>query len=89
MAAVIGYVVVATIAVALAMRIAGPTWTVRRDPTFELEDVAGRLVGVMSGLAGFAVTGLVFLVTQSRNVPDPQSTSFTTVLAMFIVAYMG
>jgi len=52
MAAVTGYVVVATIAVALALRIAGPPWTVRRDPTFELQDVAGRLVGVMSGLAG-------------------------------------
>jgi hypothetical protein len=61
MAAVLGYVVVATIAVALALRIAGPRWTVRRDPTFELEDVAGRLVGAMSGLAGFAVAGLVFL----------------------------
>jgi len=61
MAAVLGYVVVATIAVALALRIAGPRWTVRRDPTFELEDVAGRLVGAVSGLAGFAVTGLVFL----------------------------
>jgi len=52
MAAVTGYVVVATIAVALALRIAGPRWTVRRDPTFELQDVAGRFVGVMSGLAG-------------------------------------
>jgi hypothetical protein len=43
----------------------------------------------MSALAGFAVTALVFLVTQAHNVPDPGSTSFTTVLAMFVVAYMG
>jgi hypothetical protein len=39
-------------------------------------------------LAGFAVAALVFLV-QAGNVPDPTSTSFTTVLAMFVVAYMG
>ena len=89
MVAVAGYLVVATVTVAIALRIAGPRWIARPDPTFELEDVAGRLVGVMSGLAGFAVTGLVFLVTQSRNVSDPQGTPFTTVLAMFVVAYMG
>jgi hypothetical protein len=62
---------------------------VRRDPTFEIGDVAARQVGIMSALAGFAVTALVFLVTQSRNVPDPASISFTTVLAMIVVAYMG
>jgi hypothetical protein len=28
-------------------------------------------------------------VTQARNVPDPTSTSFTTVVTMFVVAYMG
>jgi hypothetical protein len=35
------------------------------------------------------VTGVVFLVTQARNVPDPTSTSFTTVVTMFVVSYMG
>ena len=33
--------------------------------------------------------GLIFLVTQSNQVPDPNGTSFTAVLAMFVVAYMG
>lgn len=89
MTAVVGYLIVATVAVVAALFVAGPRHTVRRDPTFELEDVSGRLVGVMSALAGFAVTGIVFLVTQSHNVPDPSGTSFTTVLAMFVVAYMG
>jgi hypothetical protein len=89
MAAVVGYLVVATVAILIALVVAGPRYTVERDPTFELEDVASRQVGILSALAGFAVTGLVFLVTQARNVPDPSSTSFTTVLAMFVVAYMG
>jgi len=89
MAAVVGFVVAATIAIAAALFVAGPHHVVKRDPTFEIGDVASRQVGIMSALAGFAVTALVFLVTQSRNVPDPASTSFTTVLAMIVVAYMG
>jgi hypothetical protein len=89
MAAVIGYLVVAILAVAAALLVAGPHHVVERDPTFELEDVSGRQVPILGALAGFAVTGVVFLVTQARNVPDPGSTSFTTVVTMFVVAYMG
>jgi hypothetical protein len=89
MAAVIGYLVVAGIAVAAALLVAGPHSAARRDPAFDLEKVSDRLGGILSALTGFAVTGLIFLVTQSRNVPDPNGTSFTTVLAMFVVAYMG
>ena len=89
MAAVVGYLVAATIAVTAALLVAGPHHVVKRDPTFEIGDVAARQVGILGALAGFAVTALVFLVTQSRNVPDPASTAFTTVLAMIVVAYMG
>ena len=88
MAAVIGYLVVATTAIAAALFVAGPHHVVERDPTFELEDVSARQVPILGALAGFAVTGVVFLVTQATNVPDPTSTSFTTVVAMFVVAYM-
>ena len=89
MAAVVGFVVAAILAIGAAVWAAGPRYEVRRDPTFEIADVAARHVTVLGGLAGFAVAALVFLVTQARNVPDPASTSFTTVLAMFVVAYMG
>jgi hypothetical protein len=89
MTAVIGYLVVATIAIGAAVFVAGPHHVVRRDPTFELEKVSDRLVEILSALTGFAVTGLIFLVTQVNQVPDPNGTSFTTVLAMFVVAYMG
>ena len=89
MAAVIGYLVVAGIAVVAALVVAGPHHTARRDPTFDLEKVSDRLGPVLSALTGFAVTGLIFLVTQSTNVPDPNGSSFTAVLAMFVVAYMG
>ena len=89
MAAVVGYLVIATVAIVAALLIAGPRHVVKRDPTFELEDVSARQVPILGALAGFAVTGVVFLVTQASNVPDATSTSFTTVVAMFVVAYMG
>ena len=89
MAVVVGYVIVATIAIGAALRVAGAHYVVKRDPTFELADVAARHVPILGALAAFAVTAIVFLVTQARNVPDPASISFTTVLAMFVVAYMG
>lgn len=89
MAVIAAYLVAATLAVAVALALAGPRRRVARDPTLELKDVANRHVGILGALSGFAVTGIVFLVTQSRNVPDPTGTPFTTVLAMFVVGYMG
>jgi hypothetical protein len=89
MAAVIGYLVVGAITITAALLVAGPHHVAKRDPSFELEKVSDRLVEILSALTGFAVTGLIFLVTQAGQVADPNGTSFTTVLAMFIVAYMG
>jgi hypothetical protein len=89
MAAVIGYLVASMIAISATLLVAGPHLVVKRDPAFELEDVSARQVPILGALAGFAVTGVVFLVTQARNVPDATSTSFTTVVTMFVVAYMG
>lgn len=89
MTALLAYLVVAGVAIAVSLAAAGPRRSVRRDPGFELHDVAGRHVSVLGALAGFAVTGIVFLVTQSRGMPDPSSDALTAVLAMFVVAYMG
>lgn len=89
MPAVIGFLIVASAAIAATLLAAGPHHTGTRDPSFELEDVSARQVPILGALAGFAVTGVVFLVTQAQNVPDPTSTSFTTVVTMFVVAYMG
>ena len=89
MAAVVGYLLAAGIAVGGALWVVGPRYVVRRDPTFEIGDVSARHVTILGGLAAFAVTGIIFLVTQAQNVPDASATAFTTVLAMFVVAYMG
>jgi hypothetical protein len=42
MTAVIGYLVVAAIAIGAALVVAGPHDAVKRDPTFELEKVSER-----------------------------------------------
>ena len=89
MPAVVGYLIISSVAIAAALLVAGPRHVVVRDPTFELDEVSARQVPILGALAGFAVTGVVFLVTQAHNVPDPGSTSFTTVVTMFVVAYMG
>jgi hypothetical protein len=89
MTALVGFLVVTAVTVFAALATAGWKHRVTRDPTFEVEAVAGRQVGILSSLAGFAVTGLVFLVTQAHAVPNATGTAFTTVLAMFVVAYMG
>lgn len=47
MTAVIGYLVVAAIAIGAALLVAGPHDAVRRDPTFELEKVSDRLVEIL------------------------------------------
>jgi hypothetical protein len=89
MAAVIGYVVATAIAVAISCAVAGRGYTVTRDRAVNLGEVGGRHVGILSGLSGFAVTGMVLLVTLGRTLPGASGTSFTTLLTMFLVAYMG
>ena len=89
MIAVVGYLIAASVAIVVALIAAGPRHTVRRDETLDVGELASRQVSIFGSLAGFAVTGIVLLVTLSRNVPDAGGTSFTTILAMFVVAYMG
>ena len=51
-----------------------------------LADTAKLHVTIMGGLAGFAVTGIVLLVSLARDRTGIAQTSFDTVLVMFIVA---
>jgi hypothetical protein len=89
MVAVIGFVTAAAVSVAIVWLAAGRDHAVRRDSSVDLAEIAGRHVTILGGLAGFAVTGMVLLVTLGRNIPDASGTSFTTLLTMFFVAYVG
>jgi hypothetical protein len=43
----------------------------------------------MSGLAGYAVTGMVLLVTLGRSISDTSGTAYTTVVTMFFISWMA
>lgn len=88
MVALAGYLIAIGIAIPLAWRAAGFRYRVTPDPSFDPTDVAGRSVSILGGLAGFAVTGVVLIVAQTSNSARAGS-DFTTVLTMFVVAYMG
>lgn len=88
MLAVVGYLIAIGVAIPIAWRVAGLRYQVNPDPSFELTEVAGRSVSILGGLAGFAVTGVVLIVAQTSN-PGRSGGELSTVLAMFVVAYMG
>ncbi len=86
---VLGYLVAAAAAIVAALVVTGRGYVVRPDPDFDAHEPSGRLVGVLGALAGFAVTGIIFLVTQSGRTIDPNGTAFTTALALFVLADFG
>jgi len=86
---VIGYVVAAALCIGAVWMVAGRNFVAQRDPAVNLSDTAGKQVGIMSGLAGYAVTGMVLLVTLGRSLSDTSSTAYTTVVAMFFVSWMA
>ena len=89
MIAVVGYLMSAVVTVTIGWIAVGRNQVLTRDPTFDPTDVARRYVTIMGSLAGFAVTGMIFLVTLGRSLPGASDPSFTAVVAMFLVAYIG
>lgn len=89
MTVVLGYLIAASVAVIGGLLVTGRGYVVRPDPEFDIHEPSGRLVGVLGALAGFAVTGIVFLVTQAHAGADPASPALTTVLALFVLADFG
>ena len=89
MAAVVAFVVGTVSAIVVGWSTVGRGQVLTRDPTFDAVEVGRRYVTVLGGLAGFAVTGMVLLVTFGRSIPGADNASFTSVVAMFLVAYVG
>jgi hypothetical protein len=89
MVAVVAFVIGTIAAIAIGWTAVGRGQVLTRDPTFDPVEVGRRYVTVLGGLAGFAVTGMVLLVTFGRSVPGADNASFTAVVAMFLVAYVG
>jgi hypothetical protein len=85
----VAYLIAAAVAVVAIWLVAGRNFVCQRDPSVNLADIAGKHVGIMSGLAGYAVTGMVLLVTLGRDISDPSSATYTTVVTMFFISWMA
>jgi hypothetical protein len=58
------------------------------DIPWSLPELAQRQVIIAGGLAGYAVTGIVLLVTLARNQAEIESDFFNALVFMFITAYL-
>lgn len=90
MIALIAYIVVTAVTGALVARFTrwdqppGPVRT-----SVDLADQARRVQSVLTGLAGFAVTSIVLLITLSLNRLDVQPQRSVDLIALLVVAYLG
>jgi hypothetical protein len=90
MTALIGYIVVTLVTGAIVARFTGwrrPPGPAR--PTLELADTARKVEAVLSGLAGFAFTSVVLLITLSGSRLDPHAERTIELIALLVVAYLG
>src|SRR3954468_2804978 len=82
-----------TLLAAFAVSVAAMLWTVRgagprlNPPPWVLTDTAKQHVTIMGGLAGFAVTGIVLIVSFANNHAGAAAAARDTVVVMFVVAY--
>lgn len=85
--AIVGFLVAAAVGLPAVLYLARRGTAQLDTEPWLLYDTAKLHVTIMGGLAGFAVTGIVLLVSLARDRSDISTTSFDTVVVMFIVAY--
>ena len=86
--AVLGFLIAAAIGLVVVLA-ACDRGSVQHDSyPWILYDTAKSHVGIMGGLAGFAFTGVVLVVTLARDRPGVADSSLDTVIVMFLVAYL-
>lgn len=88
MPAVIGFLVAATIGLVVILAIGWRGAAQSDRYPWILYDTAKQHVSVMAGLAGFALTGIVLVVSLARDRPGAAGTSLDTVVVMYLVAYL-
>jgi hypothetical protein len=59
-----------------------------QDIPWNLNELAGRQVIIAGGLAGYAVTGIVLLVTLAGDRADVETNFYNALVFMFITAYL-
>jgi hypothetical protein len=86
--AVLGFLISAAIGLVVVLAACRHGLVQRDDHPWILNETAKSHVGIMGGLAGFAFTGVVLVVTLARDRPGVAESSLDTVIVMFLVAYL-
>src|SRR5258705_4678194 len=86
-AVVPGFLVAAAIGLAIVLSVTRPGRATLEGHPWLLAETAKLHVGIMGGLAGFAFTAIVLLVSLAHDRSDIAAASFDTVVVMFIVSY--
>src|SRR4029079_5332305 len=89
MVALLAFLIGTIAAIAVGWRMVGRSQVLVRDTSFDPVEVGRRYVTILGGLAGFAVTGMIFLVTLGRCLAGADNASYPPVVPMFLVAYIG
>jgi hypothetical protein len=85
---VLGFVLAAAIGLVVVLAVGRRRSAQNNTYPWKLYATANTHVGIMGGLAGFAFTGVVLVVTLARDRPDTVASSLDTVIVMFLVAYL-
>ena len=85
---VLGFCIAAAIGMTAVLAFSGAeAGPVGRHP-WSLDETAKSHVNILGGLAGFAFTGVVLVVTLVRDRTGAADTALDTVITMFLVAYL-
>jgi hypothetical protein len=85
---ILGFVLAAAVGLATVLRVANKSVVQRTDYPWLLDEVSKLHVAIVGGLAGFAFTGVVLVVTLAQDRTRAAQISLDTVIAMFLVAYL-
>ncbi len=86
--AVLGFVLAASIGLVVVLAVGRRGLVQGNAYPWKLYATANMHVGIIGGLAGFAFTGVVLVVTLARDRPGTVASSLDTVIVMFLVAYL-
>jgi hypothetical protein len=86
--AVLGFVLATAIGLVVVLALGRRGLVQSNAYPWKLYATANMHVGIIGGLAGFAFTGVVLVVTLARDRPGTVASSLDTVIVMFLVAYL-
>lgn len=82
----LAFLIAAAVGLAIVLTLARHTSTRQQEYPWPLDEVSKLHVAIVGGLAGFAFTGVVLVVTLARN--SRNQAELDTVILMFLVAYL-